>query len=277
MEMRFRFEMEDSMKRIMNYTAAAALCAALWAPSGLMGQQPASPSSDPKLDPDAISALRKMGDYLRTLDQFQVTGAITTDEVLVDSQKVQMAKHVDLIVDRPNRLRMQVKSDKHERLFLYDGNSFTMFAPRMKYYATIEAPANIAELAKLLEDKHDIELPFVDLFRWGTSDSRIAEIKAAKFIGSSECEGVTCEHYAFRMDGLDWEIWIQNGDYPLPHKIVLTTLTDQARPQYAATYKWNLAPSFNEQAFVFVAPPDAKKITLADLTLKPSLGTSSKD
>jgi hypothetical protein len=43
----------------------------------------------------------------------------------------------------------------------------------------------------------------------------------------------TCEHYAFRQEGLDWQIWIQ-GDYPLPRKFVIRTLTDDARPQHTS-------------------------------------------
>jgi hypothetical protein len=263
----------------MNYLpsrfALAALCLALVTPALAPAQE--SANDPPKIDPDAMSALRKMGDYLRTLDQFQVSAAITSEEVLEDSQKVQIAKQIDLVADRPSRVRVQVKSDKHERLLVFDGNSFTLFAPRMKYYATVAAPANIADLAKRLEDNHGIELPLVDLFRWGTADAQLAAITAAKDLGPSQCAGVTCQHYAFRQPGLDWEIWIQNGEFPLPRRLVLTTRTDEARPQYTAAYTWNLAPSFDDQAFVFVPPQDSKKIPLADFTAKASVRTNGRD
>ena len=148
---------------------------------------------------------------------------------------------------------------------MYYGKTISMFSPRTKYYASEPAPPTIVELANKLEDDHDLELPLVDLFRWGTGDSRLPEINAAKDLGASECGGVTCQHYAFRQDGMDWEVWIQNGDHPLPRRIVLNTLTDDERPQYTATYTWNLAPSFNDDAFVFEAPADAKRIKFADV------------
>jgi hypothetical protein len=176
------------------------------------------------------------------------------------------------VVDRPGRLRMQIRSDQHERLFIYDGTTFTMFAPRTNYYASIPAPPSIADLAKKLEESYGIELPLVDLFRWGTAETQLSDITAAKNIGPSECGGLTCQHYAFRQEGLDWQVWIQNGDHPLPRKIILTTLTDEARPQHSATYSWNLAPSFNEEAFVFAAPADAKRITMADVSAKRDIG-----
>ena len=83
-------------------------------------------------------------------------------------------------------------------------------------------------------------------------------------VGASEVGGVTCEHYAFRQPGIDWQLWIQLGDFPLPRKLILTTLTDDARPQYSSILDWNLAPSFNEAAFEFDPPPDAHKIVLAE-------------
>jgi hypothetical protein len=268
------------MRRLHNAALIGLLCAVSFAPQ-LEAQQNGAPKNGataarhndaPIIDPDALDALRKMGEYLRTLDQFQVKAAITHEEVLLDSQKVQFAKKVDLVVDRPGHFRMQVKGDQHERLLVYDGKTFSIFAPRTKYYATVAAPPNIAELAKKLEDDFDLELPLVDLFRWGTGDALTSDITAAKNIGPSDCDGLTCQHYTFRQAGLDWQVWIQKGEFPLPRKIVLTTLTDEARPQYTAVYNWNLAPSFDQEAFAFVPPADAKKIPLADVPRKPTVG-----
>jgi hypothetical protein len=262
------------MKRLYNGTAMAALSVMLLMPS-FAGAQ--NGSSKPALDPDAIAALQRMGEYLRTLKVFQVKGVITIDQVLADSQKIQLTKVVDLLASRPNNLFVQIKSDNFERQFLYDGSSFTLFAPLKNMYSTVTAPPNINDLAKLLEEKHGIETPLVDLFRWGTPESELAAITVARDVGSSVCDGSTCQHYAFRQPGLDWEIWIQKGDYPLPRKIVLTTMTDEARPQHTATYSWNLAPSFNKETFVFVAPENGQKIPLVDLTAPKTTAKGAKE
>jgi hypothetical protein len=254
--------MEDDMKRSYNRTALVAVCLLLF-PAMARAQANDEP---PIINPEAMDALRKMGEYLRTLQKFQIAGVITTEHVLADSQKIQVTKQVDLVASRPNNLRALIKSDKFERQLIYDGTTFTLFAPRKKMYASVPAPPTINELATMIEEKHAIELPLVDMFRWGTAEESIKDITAAKDVGESVCENVTCQHYAFRQPGLDWEIWIQKGDYPLPRRVVLTTRTDEARPQHTATYSWNLAPSFNAESFAFVAPKDAQKITLADLT-----------
>ena len=203
-----------------------------------------------------------MGAYLRTLTTFQVHAMVSTEDVLDDGQKVQSTQAVNLIAQRPNRMRVEIKDDLQPRTFFYDGKTFTMWAPTTRFYATVDAPPTIVELADQLEDKYDIETPLVDLFRWGTPDADVKDLTSATDVGPAEVGGVTCEQYLFRQEGLDWQVWIQNGDYPLPLKLVLTTTTDDARPQHQSVYRWNLAPSFNAESFAFVAPTDAKKITI---------------
>jgi hypothetical protein len=221
--------------------------------------------STPKIDPDAMAALDRVGTYLRALKAFQIRATITAETVLDDGQKVQIDSVADLLADRPDKLRLEVTGDQQHRLFFYEGKTFTLFAQRMNLYATTPAPPTIIELAEKLEKDLDIELPLVDMFYWGTPKSTVSEIKSAIDLGPSSVGGVTCQQFAFRQPGIDWQIWIQNGDYPLPRKLVISTLTDEARPEYTSVYSWNLAPSFDDTAFVFDVPKDAYPIPFAQV------------
>jgi hypothetical protein len=221
-----------------------------------------------KIDADAVNALEKMGAYLRTLKTFQVNATVSTEDVLDDGQKVQSTKRVNLVAQRPNRMRVEISDERQPRTFYYDGKSFTMWAPTTLFYATVDAPPTINELVNQLDEKYDIDVPFVDLFRWGTPESDVRALTSAMDMGPSAIDGVTCEQYLFRQDGLDWQIWIQSGEFPLPRKLVITTTTDEARPQHQSVYVWNLAPSVSDDAFAFTAPPDAKKINLVEAQSK---------
>ena len=157
---------------------------------------------------------------------------------------------------------MTSNSDRKSRIYFFDGKTFAVYLPRMNMYASAAAPPTIGQLDDALEAKYGIELPLRDLFVWGTDAAKTAAITSARDIGPASVDGTTCEHYAFRQEGLDWQIWIQLGDYPLPRKMILTTLTDEARPQYTSTMTWNLAPSFNDTAFTFVPPKGTERIVL---------------
>ena len=218
-----------------------------------------------QLDKSALAELERMGTYLRTLTAFQLKADVVTEDVRTDGQKVQIIRDVNVVAKRPNRLFAEVTNDRQRRLFFYDGKNFTLFAPRPNYYATVAAPATIEKLADNLEDRYDIELPLTDLFRWGTPEANVRAITSAVDLGPSAINGVTCQQYAFRQEGIDWQLWIQRGEQPLPCRIVITTLTDEARPQHTATYTWNLAPSFDDNTFVFRVPNGAHPIPFAEV------------
>ena len=163
-----------------------------------------------------MAALQGMGAYLRTLKSFQVEVATTDEDVLDDGQKIQYAGTTSILARMPNGLRAEVANDRRERMYLYDGKTFTLFAKRLNFYATVPAPPTVGQLADTLDEKYDVTVPIVDLFRWGTPGWSTDDIKGAMDVGPSTVEGVTCQQYAFRQDDIDWQIWIQKGDHPLP-------------------------------------------------------------
>jgi hypothetical protein len=220
-------------------------------------------AQEPTLEPAAVDALKRMGTYLRSLKSFEVDATTTDEDVLDDGQKVQRESKASLLAKVPDRLRVHVSNDRHERLYLFDGKNFTLSAERIDMYATVKAPTTIGQLATKLEDEFGMDLPFVDLFRWGSPQWKAAKLEGAMDVGPSVVAGTTCQQYAFRQADIDWQVWIQKGDYPLPRKLVITSTGDVARPQHTAVYTWNLAPSFNEQAFVFEPPRGAERVPLA--------------
>lgn len=243
----------------------AALAAALFilAAPAQANDQPGAPV----IDPGAMEALNRMGTYLRALDAFRVESSTTRETVLEDGQKIQYEGNVDVLARFPNGLRIHVTNDRHERLYLFNGKEFSLWGQRLNYYATVDAPATVGLLASWLDENYGISLPLQDLFLWGTENANTASITAAKNLGPSVVGGATCNLYAFRQEGVDWQVWIQKGDYPLPRKLVITTLTDEARPQYSATYRWDLAPSFNDAAFTFDPPEGALRVVLENNSL----------
>jgi hypothetical protein len=226
------------------------------------------PEKVPAIQPEAIDALKKMGAFLREQKDFSVTTETETDYVLDNGQKVRMESHGTLKVERPTHLHAAIKSDRKEREFFYDGKTFTMFSPKVGYYTQIDAPPTIRELADQLQLQYGLELPLVDLFRWGSDEpggADFSDITAATVVGPSEIDGVKTDQYAFRQEGLDWQIWIDQGDKPLPRKVVLTTTDDKTRPERAVAMTWKLGESHDDSLFTFEPPKNAMKIGIAEL------------
>jgi hypothetical protein len=252
--------------------SSAVLCAALCLPA-CSRQAETPPAEAPQTEPHtaaqapvrdqaALDALSRMGAYLRTLERFQIQADTVIDEVADNGQKLQFAGAVTYKVRRPDGLYVETKTDRRVRQFTYDGHTFTIYAPRQNFYAQAEQTGTLAELATRLADRFDIHLPLVDLFYWGTDQADPSAITSASVIGFARINGADCDQYAFRQDGVDWQIWIERGERPLPRKLVITTRDGDANPQYAATLHWTLNPSFAPATFTFTPPREAHLIRI---------------
>jgi hypothetical protein len=253
-------------------TAAAVLLAlgavgaavAQSAPPAATPASPAAATSAPETrkDPRALEALDRMGAHLRSLKWFSLRADTTTDEVLLNGQKLQFGGTAVYRYGGPERLRIELRSDRLHRDVVFDGRTMTLSAPRMKLYATVPAPTTVGELVQAAGRDYGIELPLADLFLWGTPRSGAEDLASAEFIGPSRIAGQRCDHYAFRQPEVDWQLWIRSDGAPLPCKLVITTLTEPEQPQYTALLTWDLKTRPSAASFRFQPAPDARRIDL---------------
>jgi hypothetical protein len=224
-----------------------------------------SPVEQPTLEPKAIAALQKMSAYLRALKTFKVNFKLFKDEVLLSGQKVMIDGTSELTVQKPDRFHASTKMDEahHDQQYYYDGKTFTIYGNTNKLYATFAAPGTIGDLLDVAEERYNIGLPFADLFIWGTDKADPSAIKSAIYIGPTQINDVTCDHYAFQNEDIDWQLWVQQGATPLPRRLVITTKEEEGQPQYISVMDWKLSPKINNKLFTFVPPKDAHKIDFA--------------
>jgi hypothetical protein len=252
--------------KITAFAAAAALAVVCALDSPRASAQESAPV--PAVDPAAIAALERMGAYLRGLQSFEVRTSTTMDVITevtdADEQKLQFAGTGLYRVRRPNAFFVEQRTDRRQRQYFYDGANLTVYSPRMHYYAQVAAPATIAETVTLLEERYDINLPLSDLFTWGTSAADTANMVSAQRIGFARMGEDETDHYAFRQGELDWQIWIQRGDRPLPRKVVITTREMEGQPQFTSELTWTLNPRFEDAVFTFSPSSEARRIQIAD-------------
>jgi hypothetical protein len=217
-------------------------------------------------DTNPLTALTRMGDYLRDLKTFRVDVDGVKEEPLKDGQNLQFAGTVRYTVQRPSGLRAELRTDRKQRDYVFNGKTLTVYAPRMKYYATVAAPPTIREMLDTAVRRYDLEFPVADLFLWGTDRAAVDSIKASAYVGPAKVAGRDCDHFAFRQSEVDWQLWIERGDRPLPCKLVITSITLPTRPEYSAVLTWDLSPKIEASAFNFVPPKDAHAIKLQDFS-----------
>ena len=89
----------------------------------------------------------------------------------------------------------------------------------------------------------------------------MAKLTSAFPAGSEQINGKTCDHYAMRQPGADWQVWISQGSDALPCKLVITTRADPSLPQYMAVYRWSDQPP-PDTGYTYSPPAEAKAIAM---------------
>ena len=87
--------------------------------------------------------------------------------------------------------------------------------------------------------------------------------ETASVIGVTRIDGVDCDHLAFREGSVDWQIWIQRGDKPVPRRIVIIDRAQTSLPRYEGQLTWNEPPQITADTFTFTPPTGAIPIRIA--------------
>ena len=181
--------------------------------------------------------------------------------------EIQFNSPATLEVSRPNKLRAHRKGDIVNQEFFYDGKTLTLYNPRDNLYATTAAPPTIDEMLDFAREKLDIIAPASELLYKNAADKMLKESSSGFVVGPSVVAGVKSTHLAFRGSEVDWQIWIEDGDKPLPRKFILTSKKVAGEPQFTVLIRsWDVTPKLTDQEFSFTPPKGAKKIEFLQLT-----------
>lgn len=219
------------------------------------------------IEPKADELLRKMSDYLAGLEQFSVQTENTLEVILRSGEKIQYVNPANLSIRRPDKLRADRKGDIVNQEFYYDGKTLTQYMNDGSYYATVEAPPTIEETIDFARESLDVYAPGGDLIYRNAYDVLTEDVVSGFYVGLSVIDGVKCHHLAFRGNEVDWQIWVEDGDKPLPKKFIITSKWMTGAPQFTLSVKsWNVSPKLTEDMFTFVPPKGAQKIDFIRLS-----------
>jgi hypothetical protein len=240
----------------------AAFAAILFVSAGLGAHDPPVGGNwGGPIDPDALQVRKGMTDYLGSLQAFSMHTENNFEDVLATGQKIQFGYSTNVVVQRPDKIRAERTEGVAHQFFVYDGARLAIYEGGADFFATIEVPDNIDDFLHLARDRLDLVPPADDMVFTNSFELLTAGVTSAFVVGEAEIGGVRCYHLAFTTPVVDWQIWIAEGDKPLPYKYVLTTRDDPAQPQFVTLVRdWNPAPKIADGTFEFDPPATAMEI-----------------
>jgi len=213
------------------------------------------------VDPEAARLLKRMTDFVGSQDRFSLETTNTVEVVLDSGQKIQFTGGARTTVQRPNKLYSERVGDVLKQSFYYDGRTVTLVNPDDAYYATTPAPPTIDAMLDFAREALDVIAPAGDLITMDAYDRLMSDARSGFVVGKSSVGGVRCDHLAFRGYGVDWQIWIEDGDKPVPRKYVITTVDmDQAPQAEILVTSWTSSPDIGAGQFEYSPPDGAQQI-----------------
>jgi hypothetical protein len=222
----------------------------------------AGPASAQGVDPEAEKLLRSMTDYVSGLKSFSASFDVDDEIVSTAGQKLQYSASGTVAVERPGKLHMTRQGSFFDFDLVFDGRTISFHGKGFDVYGQVESPGpTIDDAVNEFRAATGLDAAGADLLIADPYSALMTDVESGMHVGTGIVGGVECEHLAFRGPTVDWQIWIQTGDKPLPMKYVITTKWVTGAPQYTIRlHDWNVAPTFDPKLFVFTPPAGAKKL-----------------
>jgi hypothetical protein len=245
---------------------------------GVFVGMPALGSAASARDAEAMAVLKRMADFLSQTQRFSVTVETGFDVVQASGEKLEFGEIRQFVIRRPDRARIDItKRDGATSGFRFDGQEIAVFNTKENVYATAAKPGTLDEAIAYFINDLDMRFPLAEIFSTRLAESLTTKVHTAYNIGPERIMGVACEHVAFRGNQADMQLWVAQGDQPLPCRLVITYRTAEGQPQFWAQFSdWNFSPDVSDAQFVFTPPEGAAKIVFAARKPAPSAAGKPK-
>jgi hypothetical protein len=251
------------------WTAALAAILLLFPTAPWAAQKPQAP----QIDPAAMQHLTRMCDYLKALGAFTFRAEVNVDEVFKGGLTLQSSRTEDIAVRRPDQARADTIQDADIKSITYDGANFTVFHKNKNLYSTLAVPQSLDAALDAVLEKYGVSAPLAELIANNPCPALTENVLTGYYVGLRMVQGVPCHHLAFSQKDVDWQIWIAEGDKPLPRKLVIVDKTLAGAPNYEALLEdWKINPRLKDSFFVFTPPKNAAKIDVIPRGDSPAAG-----
>ena len=210
----------------------------------------------------AKAILMRMADFIAKTRSFSVDVKSGYDVYEETGQKIEFSETRTIILSRPGSLRVdRQESNGDKSALLFDGKVITMSNPGHNVYAQTPKQGSIDDAIAYFVRDLGMKLPFSTLLQTTAPQELDRRTKTLDYVEKTSIFGAPAHHLAGSGEDIDYQVWVADGDRPLPQRLVLTYRNEKGQPQFRAQFfNWNLAPEAPASLFAFVPTPGMHQI-----------------
>jgi hypothetical protein len=234
-------------------------------------QQPAPRKQEPaaaavtETQARASAILMRMADFLAGAQSFSVSVRGGYDAVQKSGQKIEFGEMRKVTLSRPDRLRIEgERSDGAKTLTVFTGKEIVLIDETSNVYATAPQPGGVDDTIVYFVKDLRMQLPLAMLLVSQLPAELKARVRSVDYVERTNIDGSPAHHLAARTDTVDFQVWVADGDRPLPLRVVITYKQAKGEPQFWAQLSdWNLSPALADSTFVAKPPDGGQKVAFA--------------
>jgi hypothetical protein len=227
----------------------------------ICGAQAADPPK-PEISADATTAVAQMGKTLEA-QEFSFRARTLRVYATVEGQHLHIAHTMDVVVRRPDRLRVDVNGDDGAEQFLYDGTTTFIYGPETKKYMKIPSPNTIQDMLEAVSGRLGVDFPLADFIATAPDKAFLFGVTAGREVNTVTINDVPCRHLLFNQPGVQIELWLEKNDRALPRRVIATYTELPDRPVFVAEmsdWKFDVHPA--DAQFTFQPPQGAEQVAV---------------
>jgi hypothetical protein len=216
---------------------------------------------------EAIAALKGMSEFLASRPAIRFAADIHYDAIQPSGQKIEFGSRRRIALRRPDRARVEVSHwDGEQELLTFDGKRLSAVIPGRRIYASMEYTGTVSQAFEHLVTEYGVASPLSDLLRRDLPDEVARRVLSGRRLEAVTIAGTRCDHLAFHGERVDFQLFIRQGDEPVPLRFVIDYHAEPGSPQFRAQLRdWDWQPELPDLLFRFVPPAGAQRVAFAEL------------
>lgn len=224
------------------------------------------------MDPQAIEVFQLMSEHLKQATTLSFTSSGMREVAEASGIKQLRGLSAAVALRRPEHVHAQALTDEGRATEIwFDGESLTVAASKggETHYASIEAPEDAKTIDGMLDhliEDYGFVLQLGDLLYDDVYATHEEALLSAVHLGRKLVGGRPCHHLSLEFAGADAQLWVQEGDDPIPCRWAFTLLDAPSEPLYVVNFEsWVSNPDLAAERFAFSLPAGAVELEMEEL------------